>query len=97
MFIIFLSYFYFERWLTILSLPKPKPIAMADYIPLVSDDYKLAFVQSTNKLPSDIQQIIWSKVLEVPPPTTPPPTPRKPPRPSSRLQKLMNNWAKRRI
>ena len=93
MFIIFLSYFYFERWPTILSLPKPKPIAMADYIPLVTEEYKLAFVQSTNKLPSDIQQIIWNKVLEVPPPTTP----QKPPRPNSRLQKLMNNWTKRRI
>jgi hypothetical protein len=70
---------------------------MAEYIPLVTYDLKLAFVQSTRQLPSDIQQIIWSKVLQMSPPSTPPPTPRKPPMMSMRLQTLMNNWSKRKI
>lgn len=48
---------------------------MRDYIPLVTDEYKLAFCQVTNTLCTDVQRIIWSYVLDVEP--TCPPVPRK--------------------
>ena len=67
---------------------------MADYIPLVTYDYKLAFCQTTNALPHDVQQIIWKNVLDVPPPTTPPQTPIKP---SPKLRNVMNKWKPTRI
>lgn len=62
-----------------------------DYIPLVTDDYKLAFVQATGTLPENVQRIIWNKVLQVEPVT-----PRAPIKPSPRLARLMNNWESRR-
>ena len=67
---------------------------MADYIPLVTYDYKLAFCQVTNQLPEDIQRNIWNKVLYVSAPATPPPAPMKP---SKNLKRLMNGWSKHRI
>ena len=67
---------------------------MADFIPLTTFDYKLAFCQATNELPRDIQQIIWAKTLETTAPRTPPGAPI---RPSRRLEGLMNNWKRRRI
>ena len=65
---------------------------MADYIPLVTHDYKVAFCQSTNILPREVQQIIWHKALE-----TQPVAPPAPIKPSKRLQRLMDGWAKRRL
>jgi len=65
---------------------------MADYIPLVTYDYKLAFVQATNILPHEIQQIIWYKTLE-----TQPIAPPAPIKPSKRLNRLMNGWAQRKL
>lgn len=62
---------------------------MTDYIPLVTNDFKIAFCQSVNNLPSDVQQIIWKKVLETNAPTTPPPAPRK-------INRMMNRWKSRR-
>ena len=67
---------------------------MADYIPLVTYDYKLAFCQATNRLPEDTQRIIWNKVLDVAAPTTSPPTPMKP---YKNLKRLMDGWNKRKI
>ena len=67
---------------------------MADYIPLVTYDYKLAFCQSTNTLPTDVQQIIWKNVLDVPPPSTPPKAPTKS---SLGFQKMMKRWSIRSI
>ena len=67
---------------------------MADYIPLVTYDYKLAFCQSTNTLPTDVQQIIWKNVLDVPPPQDPPKAPIKT---SPRLKKMMKKWSARSI
>jgi hypothetical protein len=46
------------------------------YIPLLTDDYKLAFCQTTNDLCPDVQRLIWTLVLDVEP--TCPPAPRKP-------------------
>lgn len=34
-----------------------------DFIPLMTDDFKLAFCQSTNYLCNDVQMIIWKHVL----------------------------------
>ena len=67
---------------------------MADFIPLTTYDYKLAFVQATNILSQEIQQIIWHKTLETKHPQSPP---RAPIKPSPRLARLMSNWSKRRI
>ena len=67
---------------------------MVDYIPLVTYDYKLAFCQSTNILPNDVQQIIWKNVLDVSPPSTPPKAPIKP---SPRLKNMMQRWSMRSI
>ena len=36
---------------------------MNDYIPLVTDDFRIAFCQATEPLCSDVQRIIWKKVL----------------------------------
>jgi len=35
-----------------------------DFVPLVTDDYKLAFCQATNALPELAQYKIWSLVWE---------------------------------
>ena len=67
---------------------------MADYIPLVTYDYKLAFCQATTHLPEDTQRIIWNKVLNVCAPSTPPPAPMKP---SKNLKRLTDGWNKRKI
>ena len=66
---------------------------MADFIPLVTFDYKLAFCQATNSLPVDVQRIIWNKTLDIKPPSTPPSAPIKP---SRRLSRLMEGWKARR-
>jgi hypothetical protein len=66
---------------------------MADFIPLITFDYKLAFCQATNNLPTDVQRIIWNKTLDVEPPSVPPPAPIKP---SRRLNRLMEGWKARR-
>lgn len=34
-----------------------------DYIPLVTDDFRLTFCRATNALCPDVQRIIWKKVL----------------------------------
>lgn len=69
---------------------------MSDYIHLTTYDYKLAFAQVTSKLPNDVQQIIWCKLLEVPHPYKPPRAPQKP-QPSVRLRGLMKGWSKRKL
>ena len=40
-----------------------------DYIPLFTDELRLAFCQVTNTLCADVQRIIWKKLLyeELPP------------------------------
>lgn len=68
--------------------------AKMDYIPLVTDDYKLAFAQATGTLPEDVQRIIWNKVLQVEPLV--PSAPKKPIKPSPRLSRLMKGWKARR-
>ena len=34
-----------------------------DYIPLVTDDFRIAFCSATSPLCSDIKHIIWKKLL----------------------------------
>jgi len=71
----------------------PCYLNMADYIPLVTDDYRIAFCQATACLPNDIQRIIWVKTLELSRPENPPPAPLQP---SPRLARLMAGWKARR-
>lgn len=46
-----------------------------DYIPLVTDDFRIAFCQATEPLCTDVQRIIWKKLLydniELSPPSAP--------------------------
>jgi hypothetical protein len=46
-----------------------------DYIPLLTDDYKLAFCQATNGLCTDVQRLIWEEVIVTEPVC--PPAPKK--------------------
>jgi hypothetical protein len=66
---------------------------MADYIPLVTHDYKVAFCQATDSLPNDVKQIIWKNLLEI---NTDPKPPGAPIKPSMRLDRLMAKWKKNR-
>ena len=38
---------------------------MYGYIPMFTDEYKMAFCQATSTLPTDIQKIIWEKNKEI--------------------------------
>ena len=46
-----------------------------DFIPLVTDDFKITFCQATKQLCPDVQRIIWKKLLyeniELEPPSAP--------------------------
>ena len=46
-----------------------------DFIPLVTDDFRIAFCQATEPLCSDVQRIIWKNLvyqnIELEPPPTP--------------------------
>ena len=48
---------------------------MRDYIPLLTDDFKLAFCQATNGLCTDVQRLIWEKTIVIEPMC--PPAPKK--------------------
>lgn len=48
-----------------------------DYIPLSTDEFRLAFCQATNSLCTDVQRIIWKKTLYDDPILIQPPTPKK--------------------
>lgn len=48
-----------------------------DYIPLVTDDFRIAFCAATQTLCSDVQRIIWEKLLYEDIELTPPPAPKK--------------------
>jgi len=69
--------------------PKGK---MADFIPLFTDDYKLAFCRATNNLPTLCQQNIWHLMTK----GHIPPTPAAPLKISKRLQGHLDRWASRR-
>jgi hypothetical protein len=47
------------------------------HFPLVTDEYRIAFLQATEALCPDIQRLIWHEVLYCTQPIDPPPTPRK--------------------
>lgn len=47
------------------------------YIPVTTDDFRIAFCQVTKPLCTDVQQIIWKEVLYCTEPIEPPPTPVK--------------------
>ena len=46
-----------------------------DFIPLVTDDFRITFCQATKQLCPDVQRIIWKKLLyeniELDPPSAP--------------------------
>ena len=47
------------------------------FIPVVTDDLRIAFCQATAPLCSDVQRIIWEEVLYCTEPIEPPPAPKK--------------------
>ena len=51
-----------------------------DYIPLYTDDFAVAFCQATAPLCSDVQRLIWHKVLYPSELPVPPPAPKKCPK-----------------
>ncbi len=73
---------------------KSKKVTMTDYIPLTTHNYKITFCQVTNRLPQDVQKIIWNKTIEIQPVA-----PRAPikPKPSKRLSRLMDGWVQRKL
>ena len=60
---------------------------MSDFIPLITDEYKLTVFKVIERLPTDLQKIIWNKTL---PPVCPPVLEK--PVPSPRLARLMKGW-----
>lgn len=51
---------------------------MKDFlIPVVTDEYRIAFCQATAPLCSDVQRIIWEEVLYCTEPIEAPPAPKK--------------------
>ncbi|ADQ91607.1 hypothetical protein OlV1_231 [Ostreococcus lucimarinus virus 1] len=48
-----------------------------DFIPLVTDEFRITFCQATEPLCSDVQRIIWKKLLYEDIELKPPPTPKK--------------------
>jgi len=47
------------------------------HFPLVTDELRIAFLQSTEPLCPDVQRLIWHEVLHCTQPIDPPATPRK--------------------
>jgi len=43
-----------------------------DFIPLVTDDYRMSFCKATEPLPNDIKELIWKYVMKDPPLECPP-------------------------
>lgn len=68
---------------------------MADFIPLVTNEYRLAFIAATSSLPNDVKEVIYKKVLYEGRSSSPPPAPKKI-TPSPRLERLMKGWKSRR-
>ncbi|ALI95350.1 hypothetical protein AP053_gp195 [Ostreococcus mediterraneus virus 1] len=48
-----------------------------DFIPLVTDDFRIAFCQATESLCSDVQRIIWKNLIYQNIELDPPPAPKK--------------------
>jgi hypothetical protein len=44
-----------------------------NYMPLVTDDYKIAFLQATEPLCPDVHRLIWDLVLDIEPKCPPAP------------------------
>jgi hypothetical protein len=69
-----------------------------NFIPLITEDYKLAFCQVTHSLPELCQSHIWSALMRDDislPPT--PQAPKKPYKISPRMRDHMDRWAKRKL
>jgi hypothetical protein len=67
-----------------------------NFIPLITDDYKLAFCQVTRSLPELCQTLIWSSLVldDV---SIPPPAPQKKKyKMSDRMKSHMSRWAARK-
>ena len=61
------------------------------FIPLITDDYKMAFCQVTNGLPELCQVHIWKALMRDDISIDPPPAPKK-----SRVKSHMARWAARK-
>ena len=84
------------------TIPKDLSIKMlenvADFIPLVTDDLRVAFCQATGGLPENCQTQIWTQVLAHGAESFQPKTPEKKdhPRYSKRMREHMDRWSARR-
>ncbi len=67
-----------------------------NFIPLITDDYRLAFCQVTRQLPELCQAHIWSAVIRDDN-TFPPNAPKKKYEMSDRMKSHMNRWTRRRL
>ena len=67
-------------------------VRMADFIPLLTVDYKIAFCQVTKDLPTLCQENIYHMVTK----GYIPPVPNAPLKVSKKLQDHMDRWASRR-
>jgi|DEB0MinimDraft_4_1074332.scaffolds.fasta_scaffold08955_2 hypothetical protein len=47
------------------------------HFPVVTDEYRIAFLRATEALCPDVQRLIWEEVLYCTQPIDPPPTPQK--------------------
>ena len=66
-------------------------------IPVVTDEYKLAFCRVTHSLPELCQSHIWSVLMILDSNIEPPPTPKKTYRMSDRMRSHMDRWASRKL
>jgi hypothetical protein len=84
------------------TIPKDLSVEMlenvADFIPLVTDDLRMAFCQATIGLPENCQTRIWTQVLIHGADSFQPKTPEKKERPqmSQRMREHMDRWSMRK-
>lgn len=69
-------------------------IDVQNFIPLITDDYRIAFCQVTNGLPELCQTKIWSTLMRDDISIEPPSAPKKM---STRMRSHLDRWAKRKL
>ena len=72
-------------------------IDVQNFIPLITDDYRIAFCQVTSGLPELCQTKIWSTLMRDDISIEPPSAPKKKYEMSARMRSHMDRWAKRKL